>query len=105
MTGLRHPAWCDPAECSAHEADADPRRYDRRRAGTHRSTWVELDPHAEIWPPTGPVRAWLSTPAAPSEMTTYLNLAAGDFALRVPLGAAVDAQLRLSALLAKAADR
>ena len=90
---VRHPAWCDPAVCTADPAS---------QVNEHRSVSIPLNLTTAIWIPVREGRAWLSEACAPWPCAVFLRVPAGDVELSLSADDAVPVLEALSALLALA---
>lgn len=80
-----HPAWCDPARCTADPAS----QADGFRAGIggeHRSAPIRLSLTRAMWLQVREGTAWLSQACAPWECEVFLDIQIGDTELSVPVG-------------------
>lgn len=100
--GLRHPAWCDPAMCTADPSAADLDSSLASRGGYHRSAPIPVDLSTAIWLPERAGTVCLTEAAAPWPCAPYLRISLGQAELSMPVDAAGPVLAALSGLLTAA---
>ncbi len=97
----QHPAWCDPARCTADPA-SQAHGFRSGVGGQHHSAPVSLSLAAALWLPARHATAWLSEACAPWKCAVHLHIKAGDEELSMPLDHAAPVLDALVTLLASA---
>lgn len=98
----RHPAWCDPARCTADPA-SQAGGYQPGVGGEHRSAPIPLTLSTAMWLPVRDGTAWLTEACAPWPCAPYLRVQVGDLELSMSVDYAAPVLDALSTLLASAA--
>lgn len=97
----RHPAWCDPALCTADPASQTD-GYPAEPGGEHRSAPIPLNLTTAFMLPAREGRAWLTEACAPWCCAVYLRIQVGDLELSLAADYAGQVIAGLSTLLASA---
>ena len=98
----QHPAWCDPARCTADPA-SQAQGYRSGVGGEHQSAPIPLNLTTAMGLAVRDGTAWLSQACAPWECAIFLRVQVGDVELSMSADYAAPVLDVLSTLLASAA--